>query len=428
MFENNQRKERAIVIGLAYKGKPINNAEESLEELKTLTASAGAEVVYSLLQEREARDPAYFIGKGKVQNLNLLCKELGADIAVFDESLSASQRHNLEEILNIKVLDRTQIILDIFAQRARSREGKLQVELAQLKYTASRLIGKGKELSRLGGGIGTRGPGEQKLEVDKRRIKKKIQFIMKELEKIRSHRSYQRQLRKENKIFTFSLVGYTNAGKTTLFNLLTKDQRPADDKLFTTLDPLIRRIVLPCGINVLISDTVGFIHNLPSELITAFKATLEEIEDSSALIHIIDASHPQMEKQIDSVNKILEEMQCDDKTKLLVFNKMDLSEAAKKKELLKRMYPDAVFISAKNSEGINKLLYKLETAILKTWSYYSVELPFDAQCILNKIYENVVVHNRKDSKRKIKLKILSPNYFLNSLKEDKRIIIKSINN
>jgi len=428
MIENNQRKERAIVVSLAYKGKPINDAEESLEELKTLTASAGAEVVYTLLQEREARDPAYFIGKGKVQNLNLLCKDLNADMAVFDESLSASQRHNLEKILNIKLLDRTQIILDIFAQRARSREGKLQVELAQLRYIASRLIGKGKELSRLGGGIGTRGPGEQKLEVDKRRIKKRIQIIMKELEKVRSHREYQRRLRKENKIFTFSLVGYTNAGKTTLFNLLTKDQRPADDRLFTTLDPLIRRIVLPSGIHVLISDTVGFIHNLPPELMAAFKATLEEIQDASALIHIIDASHPQMEKQIDSVNKILQEMQCDDKTKIMVFNKIDLSEAAKKKELLKRIYPDAVFISAKTNEGINKLLYKLETILFKTWSYYSIELPFDAQCILNKIYENVVVHKRKDSKRKIKLKILSPNYFLNFLKGDERIIIKSINN
>jgi len=428
MIENNQRKERAIVVSLAYKGKPINDAEESLEELKTLTASAGAEVVYTLLQEREARDPAYFIGKGKVQNLNLLCKDLNADMAVFDESLSASQRHNLEKILNIKLLDRTQIILDIFAQRARSREGKLQVELAQLRYIASRLIGKGKELSRLGGGIGTRGPGEQKLEVDKRRIKKRIQIIMKELEKVRSHREYQRRLRKENKIFTFSLVGYTNAGKTTLFNLLTKDQRPADDRLFTTLDPLIRRIVLPSGIHVLISDTVGFINNLPPELMAAFKATLEEIQDASALIHIIDASHPQMEKQIDSVNKILQEMQCDDKTKIMVFNKIDLSEAAKKKELLKRIYPDAVFISAKTNEGINKLLYKLETILFKTWSYYSIELPFDAQCILNKIYENVVVHKRKDSKRKIKLKILSPNYFLNFLKGDERIIIKSINN
>ena len=423
MIEVNTKKERAIVVGLAHKHNPLLAEQDSLEELKTLCDSAGAEVLLSILQERFSRDPATYIGKGKAEELKVLCDETDADIIVFDEPLTATQRYNLEKILTIKVLDRTQIILDIFAQRARSKEGKLQVELAQLKYTGSRLIGKGTELSRLGGGIGTRGPGEQKLEADKRRIRKRIQIVNKELDSIRKYRLQQRQLRNDNEIFTFSLVGYTNAGKSTLFNLLTSQYSTASDKLFTTLDPLIRKVLLPHNTHILLSDTVGFIHKLPQELLTAFKATLEEVVFSSALIHVIDASHPQLEAHIESVNKILEEIHAEDKNRLLVFNKMDLPEAQIKNTLLQKYYPDALFLSAKDNENIDGLRQRLENIALHSWLLVHIIVPMNAMDMLHYIYEKGLVRTRKNSNDFIELDILASPQFMSFLKKDTRLKI-----
>lgn len=423
MTELKIKKERAIVVGLAYKHNPILIAQDSLEELKTLCDSAGAEVLFSILQERSARDPAFYIGKGKAEELRVYSEEAQADIIVFDEPLTATQRNNLEKIIDTKILDRTQIILDIFAQRARSKEGKLQVELAQLKYTASRLIGKGTELSRLGGGIGTRGPGEQKLESDKRRIRKRIQTINHEIDSIRKYRLQQRQLRNDNEIFTFSLVGYTNAGKTTLFNHLTSQQSTASDQLFTTLDPLIRKVILPHDTHILISDTVGFIHKLPQELLNAFKATLEEVVFASALIHVIDASHPQMDAHIESVNKILEEIHAEEKTRMLVFNKMDLAEAHKKRLLLQNNYPDALFISAKNDENIEALKERLENIASHSWQLLHIILPMDAMDILHHIYKRGLVRKRKNAIGFIELDVLASPQLQNHLKKDSRLEI-----
>lgn len=423
-----KKKEKVVIIGLVHKHNLLSEAEESLEELKVLCQSAGAEVVYLVLQVRQSIDPAFYIGRGKAEELSLICKEFSADTAVFDEPLTASQRNNLEKILNVKVLDRVQIILDIFAQRARSNEGKLQVELAQLKYSLARLIGKGTELSRLGAGIGTRGPGEQKLEVDKRLIKKRIQIITKELDKVIKHRSQQRQIRSQNDIFTFSIVGYTNAGKTTLFNKLTQVNSQASNQLFTTLDPLIRRVRLPSGINILISDTVGFIHKLPPELISAFKATLEEITFSSALIHVVDISNPQPESQMQSVNDILKEINAYDKIKILVFNKIDSENVSLQRNYLMRKYPDAVFISAKTGENLDALIQKMENVTLNSWSLYKIKLPFAAMEILHQIYEHAVVKNKIFLKDSIKLNILAPSYLMTHLQKDSRIQLNKIEN
>lgn len=422
------KKEKVVIVGFVHKHSPLSDAEESLEELKILCQSAGAEVVYSVLQVRKTIDPASYIGRGKAEELSLICKEFAADTAVFDEPLTASQRNNLEKTLNVKVLDRTQIILDIFAQRARSNEGKLQVELAQLKYSLARLVGKGTELSRLGGGIGTRGPGEQKLEMDKRLIKKRIQIITKELDKVIKHRNQQRQNRSENNIFTFSIVGYTNAGKTTLFNKLTQVDSKASDQLFTTLDPLIRKVRLPSGTNILISDTVGFIHKLPQELISAFKATLEEITFSSALIHIVDISNSQPESQMQSVNDILKEINANDKVKILVFNKIDNEKVMHKKNYLMRNYPDAIFISAKTGENLNTLIQKMENVTLNSWSLYKIKLPFTAMEILHLIYEHAAVKNKMFLNDSIKLNILAPLYLINHLQKDSRIKLNKMEN
>jgi GTP-binding protein HflX len=424
----NSKKERVVIVGLAHRLNPVSEAQDSLDELALLCDSAGAEVVYSTLQTRQAIDPASYIGKGKAYEIAAICHELSADTVVFDEPLTASQRRNLEKILNIKVLDRTQVILDIFAQRARSSEGKLQVELAQLKYMLANLAGKGTELSRLGGGIGTRGPGEQKLEVDKRRIKNRIKIITSELNKIIKNRDQQRQARFDNEIHTFSIVGYTNAGKTTLFNKLTQLDNKASNKLFTTLDTLIRKITLPGGISVLISDTVGFINKLPPELVSAFKATLEEITYSSALIHVVDLSASNVEAKIASVDKILTEINADNKTKLLVFNKIDIEPNANKRNYLLKKYPDALFVSAKTGENIDLLLHRLESIVINSWSSYDVRLPFTAMELIHKIYENSSVKQKKTLKNSVKLNILAPYYLIQILMKDPRIRLRKIEN
>lgn len=325
--------------------------EDSLEELGQLARSAGAKVSKTVIQERERFDTAFLIGKGKVEELKRVT-QAGIDLVIFDDDLTGTQQRNLERSLGVKVLDRSALILDIFAQRAKTREGYLQVELAQLDYFLPRLVGLGEWLSRLGGGIGTRGPGETKLEVDRRTIRRRMAKIQRELEKVRRHRALLRKPRRRIGLSTVSLVGYTNAGKSTLMNSLTHAGVLVEDRLFATLGPTIRILPLPQGKRVLLSDTVGFIRKLPHQLIAAFKATLEEVVEADLLLHVIDASSPRMEAQIQAVEQVLGELGISDKPNIKAYNKMDLLNVPIGNE---RFFRDGIAISALTRDGIEEL-------------------------------------------------------------------------
>lgn len=343
--------EKAILVGVKLKTDqtPLN---ESLEELEQLASTSGAETVGSITQNRVMPDRKYFIGHGKMVELKALCETLAADLVIIDQEVSASHIRNLEDELGIKVIDRTELILDIFAQHAHSREGKLQVELAQSEFLSTRLIGHGMSLSRQGGGIGTRGPGETKLEVDRRRIRRKISELKDEIELISKSRHLSREKRQASRIKVGAIIGYTNSGKSTLLNSLAKTNVLAENKLFATLDPVTKRVYLPEGGVILLTDTVGFIQKLPHQLIDAFKATLEETIEADFLIHVVDASSKYMEDQISAVYKVLEEMQIINKPILTLFNKIDVCDPPK--ALLKK-YDPAVFISAYYKTGFEEL-------------------------------------------------------------------------
>src|ERR687895_492896 len=300
------RPERAALVGLVTGSARRIDAEQSLDELAGLADAAGAEVVMRVLQERPKPDPATFIGSGKVASLAAACAEADADLIIFDNELTRAQLRQLEEALERKVVDRTQLILDIFARRARTREGKWQVELAQLKYLLPRLVGANAALSRLGGGIGTRGPGETKLETDRRRIRHRISMLSKEIDGVRRRRSQLRERRQKAAVPTVALVGYTNAGKTTLFNALTGDSAVASNALFVTLDPLVRKVRLPDRRELLVSDTVGFVERLPHSLVAAFRATLEEVAAADLLVNVIDASSADRERHMAAVRTVLD--------------------------------------------------------------------------------------------------------------------------
>ncbi|MDO7904946.1 GTPase HflX [Paenibacillus sp. JX-17] len=297
--------------------------EYSLQELVKLAETAGSEVLSVLTQNRETRDTKWFIGKGKVEELRAIAEELGANTAIFDQELSGAQVRNLEEALDLKIIDRTQLILDIFAQRAKTREGIIQVELAQLSYLLPRLSGHGKNLSRLGGGIGTRGPGESKLETDRRHIRDRISDLKRQLEEVTRHRKLHRERRKKSGIVQVALVGYTNAGKSTLLKQLTDADVYIENQLFATLDPTSRTMELPSGKEIVLTDTVGFIQNLPHDLIAAFRATLEEVNESDLILHVVDASSDMREDQMKVVQQILQELGAADKPQIVLFNKKD---------------------------------------------------------------------------------------------------------
>lgn len=316
------QRERAILVSVTTGS--VAAAKESLEELRELARSAGVVVLDSIVQRRPKLDPRSLVGRGKLDELIIRSLQLGVDVIIFDQNLTPAQVRAINEATDLKIIDRTQIILDIFAQRAQSREGKIQVELAQLKYMLPRLTGAGTEMSRLMGGIGGRGPGETKLEVDRRRVRDRINHLEKQIEQIRTSRRVRRNLRERRDIPVISIVGYTNAGKSTLLNALTSSSVTAEDLMFATLDPTSRRLRLPRDKEVVINDTVGFIRDLPPDLITAFRATLEEMEGSDMLIHLVDASSPQLDSQIISVEKILEDLGLADIPRLLVYNKSDL--------------------------------------------------------------------------------------------------------
>src|SRR5687768_14738816 len=319
--------ERAALVGLVTGGARRIDAEHSLEELAGLADAAGARVVLRVLQDRPKPDPATFLGSGKVDVLAQAASEADADLIVFDNELSPAQLRELHKRLDRKVVDRMQLILDIFSRRARTREGKLQVELAQLKYLLPRLVGAGTALSRLGGGIGTRGPGETKLETDRRRIRTRIHVVSEDIEQVRRRRAQLRERRQKASVPTVALVGYTNAGKTTLFNALTRAEAEASDALFVTLDPLIRQVRLPDNRELLISDTVGFIDRLPHALVAAFRATLEEVTEADLLLHVIDASHPERDRHVAAVRRVLSEVGAEEVEVIDVYNKVDALDA-----------------------------------------------------------------------------------------------------
>jgi GTP-binding protein HflX len=347
-------RERAALVGLVAGRARRLDAERSLEELAGLAEAAGATVALQILQERPKPDPATFLGSGKLQALAESCAETGVDVVIFDNELSPSQLRHISEAVGRKVVDRTQLILDIFAARARTREGKLQVELAQLQYLLPRLVGAGTALSRLGGGIGTRGPGETKLETDRRRIRTRIHAIRGDIEQVRRRRSHLRERRKKTEVPTVALVGYTNAGKTTLFNRLAKADAQASNALFVTLDPLLRQVRLPDNRELLVSDTVGFIDRLPHALVAAFRATLEEVVEADLVLHVIDGSAPDRDRRIAAVHHVLDEVGALDVPLIEVYNKCDQLTSDEKRRL--RDMDRAVCISALTGEGIDELL------------------------------------------------------------------------
>ncbi len=348
-------RERAALVGLVAGRARRLDAERSMDELAGLSDAAGADVALRVLQERPKPDPATFLGAGKVELLAASCAELDIDVVIFDNELTPAQLRQVEAIVHRKIIDRTQLILDIFARRAHTREGKLQVELAQLQYLLPRLVGAGAALSRLGGGIGTRGPGETKLETDRRRIRTRIHAIKEDIDRVRQRRSQLRERRQKTSVPTVALVGYTNAGKTTLFNVLTKADAEASDALFVTLDPLIRQVRLPDSRELLVSDTVGFIDRLPHALVAAFRATLEEVAEADLVLHVIDAAATDRDRRITAVRRVLEEVDAADVPLIEVYNKCDEIGPAERRRI-RDTDPAALCISARHREGLDELI------------------------------------------------------------------------
>ncbi len=372
IFTTEAKAERAFLVGVGSKTSKNNDwsIQDSLQELSYLTKTAGANVVGILTQKLDAPTPAYYIGKGKIEELINLKEQTPHDTVIFDDELSPRQQRNLEEALGVKVIDRSALILHIFARKARTHEGKLQVELAQHQYLLPRLVGQWRHLERLGGGIGTRGPGEAQLETDRRLIHKRINLLQNKIESVRMHRALYRKRRKETGKPIVALVGYTNAGKSTLFNTLSKASVDVENKLFSTLDPVTRRLTLPAGQQFLITDTVGFINKLPPSIIAAFRATLEELDEADLLLHVVDITHKNAANQCLTVEKILRELNLENKPKFTVFNKLDLaldSEAELKtlttiphfKEEILLPAEDIVLISAAKGWGIDELLNRI---------------------------------------------------------------------
>lgn len=393
-----KRTERVFLVGLELKSRSTWDLQDSLNELSELASTAGADVVGNGTQKLEAPIAATFIGKGKADEFSRYCRSQDVDTIIFDDELSAAQSRNLEKVFGCKVLDRTALILDIFAQRAHTREGKLQVELAQLQHLLPRLTGFWSHLSRQKGGIGMRGgEGETQLETDRRRVQDRIARISVELETVRRQRATQRAGRQRNLWPLASIVGYTNAGKSTLLNALTGATALAEDKLFATLDPMTRRLRLPSNQNVLLSDTVGFIRKLPHGLVEAFKATLEEVVQAELLLHVVDLSHPQAEQQILAVNAVLEEIGADGKPTLMVFNKIDRFGSD---ELLKRYlerFPSAVGVSAKTCDGLPELLAELGSLLRPVREFVELNVPHEASAVIARLHATAQVVERNYS-------------------------------
>jgi len=388
---------------------PGLDADESLAEFRELVSSAGGEVAAELMQHRARPDPATLIGSGKVEEIAGVAASTAADLVLFDHDLSPTQLRNLEAALPCRVLDRTQLILDIFARHARTSEGQLQVELAQLEYLLPRLTGRGKAMSQLGGGIGTRGPGETQLETDRRRIQRRIDYLKEELEAVRRVRRQQRQRREAVPVATVALVGYTNAGKSTLFNCLTGAQVLQSARMFATLDPKLRAIELPSRRKVLLSDTVGFIRYLPHTLVTSFRATLEEVEQAEVLLHVRDAASTYGEVQKSQVEKVLGELQVLSKPRIEVLNKIDLLGEHERQGLQSRSLAGEVAVSARTGEGMDALLAAIDQA-LRSDPLIEAELrvPQQEGAVLAAIEAGMVVHERAYEGNLVRLTVSGP--------------------
>jgi len=359
--QSGQKTDRALIINATF--APKESVETSLDELTELAATSGIEVADRIIQRRKKMDPKFVMGLGKLQEAAITALSKGASLIIFDQELSPSQVRSIADVIELKVIDRTQLILDIFAQRAKSREGKIQVELAQLQYLLPRLATKNRAMSRLTGGIGARGPGETKLEINRRRAREKIQRLQKDLSKVKKQRRQQKAKRKKNELPTISIVGYTNAGKSTLLNSLTKSDVMVENKLFATLDPSSRRLKLPRDTNVIITDTVGFIRDLPKELAKAFRSTLEEVESADILLHVIDISNPRYEEQMESVEKILLDFNLNPSLSIRVLNKQDKINEKRLWEIQRKL--SGIPISAWDASTLSPLVSKMETELIK---------------------------------------------------------------
>ncbi len=414
------RPERGILVGVEIsQGKIIDGmseSERSIEELEELAKTAGVEVIGKMLQKKQSFDPATYIGRGKLDELKEMCSSVEANLVIFDNELTGAQMRNIENKLEVKVVDRTMLILDIFAQRAQSSEGKLQVELAQLKYRLPRLIGLGTELSRLGGGIGTRGPGEAKLEMDRRHIRRRIKYLEDELKEVNKRRGIIRSGRRRNDLPIITLVGYTNAGKSSLMNCLCDSEVFVEDKLFATLDPTTRKMVLDEEQTILLVDTVGFVRKLPHELIKAFKSTLEEAVYADVLLHVVDASSEEYEEHIEVAERLLEGLGVFGKPMITVLNKIDLLPPGMR-ATLKGARKNVVEVSAKTGEGISKLTEKVLSIIKTSEVDMDLLIPFDKGNIVSFVHENASILNEEYVPEGVIIKARIPKNKVASLSE-----------
>lgn len=409
-FENIQTPETSVLVGL---DTGDYDAEVSIDELEELAKTAGSKVLAKIVQKKEKPDPATYIGSGRLKEIRDFCRDNEADLIIFDCELSPSQQRNVENFTDVRVIDRTTLILDIFAARARSKEGRIQVELAQLKYSLPRLGGKGTELSRLGGGIGTRGPGETKLESDRRHIRRRIEALSAELKEIEKRRIRMRNRREKTGIESVAIVGYTNAGKSTLMNTLTNAGVLAQDKLFATLDPTARALTLPDGRQVMLIDTVGLVRRLPHELVEAFKSTLEEASAAHVILNVCDASSPECSEHLEVTQKLLKELGCESTPVISVMNKCDLADNIYDMPAIGK----TVMISALQGKGLDRLLKEIEKALPKTRSRAKALIPFSSGAQAGRIRTEGVVISEEYTPDGILMDGIIPISILEELKE-----------
>ncbi|MGN1097768.1 MAG: GTPase HflX [Clostridia bacterium] len=415
--KNEEKTERVILCGIHRGSLDVlsDTTDETMNELKELAIAAGAEVVGIMVQNRERPEGAAYFGEGKLEELKNAVEALEATLIIFDDELTGSQIRNIEDAAGARVIDRSTLILDIFASRARSKEGKIQVELAQLRYNLPRLIGMGTQLSRLGGGIGTRGPGETKLESDRRHIHRRIEALENELKEVERHRSLLRGRREKDGVVTAALVGYTNAGKSTLMNRITQSDIFAADMLFATLDPTVRSLELSDGRNAVMIDTVGFIRKLPHHLIKAFRSTLEEAAEADVLLHVIDASDPEMQNHISVVDNLLEELDCKAGRTIAVFNKCDIAPPLSPRP--RGNYTDYAFVSAATGEGIDRLMEIMEDALPGKKRKMTVMIPYAQSGTAARLHDTEVILEEEYSDSGIRVALMADEALYSRLKE-----------
>jgi GTP-binding protein HflX len=402
--------DKAILVNLATTKKEKQEARDSMAELAGLASAGGARVVGTVFQNRPRASVRSFLGSGKVEDVHELRKQLGADLVIFDHDLTPIQQRSLEEEIGVRVIDRTQLILDIFGLRARTNEGKLQVELAQLSYLLPRLTGKGVAMSRLGAGIRTRGPGEQKLEEERRRINDRIAKVRKDILAVQTRRAGQRESRRKSPVPTVSLVGYTSAGKSTLFNTLARERRYTSPNLFATLDPVLRRVSYPDGLYFYLSDTVGFIRKLPTQLVTSFQATLDEVREANAVCHIIDATSPRAREQAAAVDGVLDRIGVTDVPVVRIFNKIDLMGETERADLLRRnTAPEArtLYLSALSGEGTGDLMGRLREILFRDHRPFTFSIPADREDLARSLPQRSMVLKRREREGIMEFKVIA---------------------